>query len=96
MARDEGVGGRPTARVVAPDQVGVGAADRDRADAREDLVGSGHGDRDFLDLEHAGLEDDEGLHRRYLATIPVIALDSRELEMATTTAKIERFLADAV
>lgn len=47
-------------------------------------------------LVRRNIEDDEGLHRRYLATIPVIALDGRELEMATTTARIERFLAEAL
>ncbi len=42
------------------------------------------------------IEDDDGWHRRYLATIPVIALAGRELEMATTSAKIGRFLAEAL
>ena len=63
VPRDERERGRPEARVVAPDEVGVGAADGHRADPREDLVGSGFGDRDLLDLEHRRLEDDEGLHR---------------------------------
>lgn len=47
-------------------------------------------------LVRRNIEDDEGVHRRYLTTIPVIALDGRELEMATTTARIERFLAEAL
>ena len=64
VPRDERERGRPEARVVAPDEVGVGAADGDRADPGEDLVGSGHRDRDLPDLEHRGLEDDEGLHGR--------------------------------
>lgn len=42
------------------------------------------------------IEDDPSWHRSYLTTIPVIVLDGRELEMATTTAKIERFLAEAL
>ena len=42
------------------------------------------------------IEDDEGWHRRYLTTIPVIALDDRELEMATTSARIGRFLAEVL
>jgi hypothetical protein len=47
-------------------------------------------------LVRRNIEDEDVWSRRYLATIPVIALDSRELEMATTTAKIERFLAEAL
>ena len=42
------------------------------------------------------IEDDEAWHRRYLVTIPVIVLGDRELELATTPAKIDRFLAEAL
>lgn len=47
-------------------------------------------------LVRRNIEDDEGWHRRYLTTIPVIAMDVRELEMATTSAKIGRFLAEVL
>lgn len=42
------------------------------------------------------VEADEELHRRYALTIPVIAFDGRELELATSGAKIRRLLADAL
>ena len=47
-------------------------------------------------LVRRDIEGDEGWHRRYLTTIPVIALDDRELELATTSAKIGRFLAEVL
>jgi hypothetical protein len=40
------------------------------------------------------IEDDEAWHGRYLVTIPVIALGGRELELATSAAKIGQFLAE--
>ena len=42
------------------------------------------------------IEDDEALHRRYALTIPVVALGERELELATSPAKLRRFLAEAL
>jgi hypothetical protein len=42
------------------------------------------------------IEDDEDWHRRYLVTIPVMALGDRELELATNAAKVDRFLAEAL
>ena len=43
-------------------------------------------------LVKRNIEDDEDWQRRYLTSIPVLTLDGRELELATTPAKIERFL----
>ena len=40
------------------------------------------------------IEDDAGWHERYVVTIPVIALGGRELELATSASKIDRFLAE--
>ena len=40
------------------------------------------------------IADDEDWHRRYLVTIPVIAMGDRELELATSAAKIDRFLSE--
>jgi hypothetical protein len=42
------------------------------------------------------IEDDQDWHERYLFTIPVLAFADRELELATTTTKIGRFLAEAL
>jgi hypothetical protein len=42
------------------------------------------------------IEDDKAWHRRYLVTIPVLTLGDRELELATTAARIGHFLAEAL
>jgi hypothetical protein len=42
------------------------------------------------------IEDDESWHARYAFTIPVLTLGDRELELATSSAKIARFLAEAL
>lgn len=42
------------------------------------------------------IEDDDAWRRRYLVTIPVIALGDRELELATSAARIGPFLAQAL
>lgn len=44
-------------------------------------------------VDERSIEDDADLQRRYAFTIPVLALDGRELELATTSGKIDRFLA---
>jgi hypothetical protein len=40
------------------------------------------------------ITEDEDWHRRYLVSIPVLALGDRELELATSAANIDRFLAE--
>ena len=47
-------------------------------------------------LVDRNIEDDEGWHRRYLLNIPVMTLGDRELELATSAAKIGPFLAEAL
>jgi hypothetical protein len=42
------------------------------------------------------IEDDEGLHRRFALTIPVLGFADRELELATSPATVRRFLAEAL
>ena len=42
------------------------------------------------------LEDDDELRRRYMLVIPVGAIGGRELELATSPAKLGRFLAEAL
>jgi glutaredoxin len=42
------------------------------------------------------IETDEGWHRRYAFTIPVVSLDGRELELATSPSKLRRFLEEAL
>ena len=45
-------------------------------------------------LVERNIDDDDELHRRYLLVIPVLAAGGRELELATTTTKVVRFLAE--
>jgi hypothetical protein len=40
------------------------------------------------------IETDEGWHRRYAFSIPVVELDGQVLELATSTAGLRRFLED--
>ncbi|HEY7523337.1 MAG TPA: glutaredoxin family protein [Candidatus Limnocylindrales bacterium] len=42
------------------------------------------------------IEADDELHRRFLATIPVVEIGDRRLELATSAAKLRRLLADAL
>ncbi len=42
------------------------------------------------------IDTDEGWHRRYVFTIPVVSLDGRELELATSPIKLRRLLEDAL
>jgi hypothetical protein len=42
------------------------------------------------------IEADEDLHRRYAFTIPVVALGGRELELATSPAKLRRLLEEVL
>ena len=49
--------------------------------------------RSFVDRN---IEDDVSWHRRYLTTIPVLAIGGSELELATSTDKVSRFLAEAL
>ena len=47
-------------------------------------------------LVERSIEDDADLQRRYLLTIPVLAFGGRELELATSPAKLCRFLAEVL
>ena len=47
-------------------------------------------------LVDRNIEDDEDLHRRFALTIPVVAYGDRELPLATSPAKLGRFLAEAL
>ncbi len=47
-------------------------------------------------LLERSIETDEALHRRYVFVIPVVAFGGRELELATSPAKLRRFLAEAL
>jgi hypothetical protein len=42
------------------------------------------------------IDVDDELHRRYMVTIPVVAIAGRELELVTSAAKIRRLLAETL
>jgi glutaredoxin len=42
------------------------------------------------------ITQDEELHKRYLVTIPVVAIAGRELDLVTSPAKIRRLLAETL
>lgn len=47
-------------------------------------------------LQERSIDHDEELQRRYAFTIPVVTFGDRELELATSSAKLRRFLAEAL
>jgi hypothetical protein len=47
-------------------------------------------------IEERDIESDEAWQRRYAFTIPVVVLGSRELELATSPAKLRRLLDDVL
>lgn len=47
-------------------------------------------------LEDRNIESDDDWHRRFMLTIPVVAFGDRELELATSPAKLGRFLAEVL
>jgi glutaredoxin len=47
-------------------------------------------------VREVDIESDEDLHGRYAFTIPVVALGGRELELATSPARLRRLLADVL
>jgi hypothetical protein len=47
-------------------------------------------------IREADIETDEDWHRRFALTIPVVELGERRLELATSPAKLRRFLAEVL
>lgn len=47
-------------------------------------------------IEDRNIESDDAWHRRFMLTIPVVAFGDRELELATSPAKLGRFLAEVL
>ena len=47
-------------------------------------------------LVERNIEDDDELHRAFLSTIPVVELDGRRLELATSPAKLRRLLGEVL
>jgi hypothetical protein len=66
-------------------------------DALEALL-AGRGDAGLRvpALIERDIETDEVWLRRYLVTIPVVAYGDRELELATSPAKLRRFLSEVL
>lgn len=47
-------------------------------------------------VEERDIDADEALQRRYALTIPVVAVDGRELELVTGPLQLRRFLAETL
>ena len=47
-------------------------------------------------MNEIDIESDPDLERRYFATIPVVELGDRRLELATSAAKLRRLLSDVL
>jgi glutaredoxin len=47
-------------------------------------------------VQEVSIDGDEELHRRYAFTIPVVALGGREIELATSPAKLRRLLTEVL
>jgi hypothetical protein len=47
-------------------------------------------------VEERDIDTDDTLQRRYAVTIPVVAVDGRELELVTSPAKLRRFLTETL
>lgn len=47
-------------------------------------------------IDYRDIDADEALHDRYAFTIPVVALGDREVELATSPAKLRRLLSDVL
>ena len=55
-----------------------------------------HGDLWIPTLTEIDIESDPELERRFFATIPVVELADRRLELATSAAKLRRLLSDVL
>jgi hypothetical protein len=47
-------------------------------------------------VTYRDIDGDDELHKRYMVTIPVVAIAGRELELVTSAAKIRRLLAETL
>jgi hypothetical protein len=91
----------PTPHAPLPDVVlygrpGCHLCDDAHANLVQLLARRAEADQPVPALTKRNIEDDESWHRRYLFTIPVLAIGARELELATTAAKISRFLTEVL
>ena len=77
-------------------RTGCGLCDEARAALQALLADrSAHG-LPVPNLVERDIDTDEDWHRRYAFTIPVVVLGGRELELATSPAKLRRLLADGL
>lgn len=84
-----------------PDLILYGRPDCGLCDEARDLLRALLDERDRAGrpnptLIEIDIETDAALERRYFAIIPVVELGDRQLELATSAAKLRRLLADAL
>jgi hypothetical protein len=73
-----------------------GLCDETRTFVRELLASRRHAGLPTPELVERDIETDPAWQRAYLASIPVVELDGRRLELATSTSKVRRLLADVL
>jgi hypothetical protein len=75
---------------------GCGLCDEARDLIRALLEERSRAGRSTPRLREVDIETDPGLERNYFATIPVVELGERRLELAISAAKLRRLLADVL
>jgi hypothetical protein len=84
-----------------PDLILYGRPDCGLCDEARDLIRAllherGNAGLSVPTLTEIDIESDPDLERRFLATIPVVELSDRRLELATSAAKLRRLLSEAI
>lgn len=75
---------------------GCGLCDETRDLIRALIDERARGGRSSPALIDVDIETDPALERRYVATIPVVELGDRRIELATSAAKLRRLLTDVL
>jgi glutaredoxin-like protein DUF836 len=92
---------RPMPPTPLPDLIlygrpGCGLCDEARHDVIAILESRRKSGRPAPNLVDRNIESDPGWERAFLASIPVVELGDRRLELATSAAKVRRLLADVL
>lgn len=77
-------------------RAGCGPCDEARDVLRALLDERAHADLATPTLTEVDIDADPELQSRFLATIPVVELADRRLELATSAARLRRFLSDVL
>ena len=86
----------PLPELVLYTRDGCGLCDETRAIVQGLLEDRAARGRRIAALHERDITTDPALERRFFATIPVLELDGRRLELATSPGKVRRFLDDVL